>query len=250
LLKGLSVMPVPASIFLFRGETAAAAGGTASVAAGAGATGVATGLVVKAAAVTAAAVVAGGVGYEVAVAPEPAAKVEPKAAQRVEGRPGSVRASVPTSLVLKTKARNGVGAGAGVVRNDAKKSTPVHVQSPPGQAKVKERPAVVTGSAKTPPVQSKANSGTARERPVKAQALKLRPVRARPVRKAHPTKPAKPVLEKTNPPKPVKPPPPPAAQDRGKPDRPVDPSATAPEAKKSPQEGKADQTGAAASPGG
>jgi RNA polymerase sigma factor (sigma-70 family) len=81
LLKGLSIMPVPASLFLFRGEVAAAAGGTASAgaggaAAGAGATGIATGLLAKAAAVGAAAAVAGGVGYEVATAPDTVAKAE------------------------------------------------------------------------------------------------------------------------------------------------------------------------------
>jgi RNA polymerase sigma factor (sigma-70 family) len=84
LLKGLSVMPVPASIFLFRGEQAAAAslgasavaaGGSGAVgggvaAAGAGGTGIAAGFAAKAAAVTAAAVAAGaGVGYGVATKP-------------------------------------------------------------------------------------------------------------------------------------------------------------------------------------
>jgi len=254
LLKGLSVMPVPASIFLFRGETAAAAGGTASVAAGAGATGVATGLIAKAAAVTAAAVVAGGVGYEVAVAPEPAAKVEPKAAQRIESRPGSVRAVATRPLVLTAKARNGRGAGAVVVHNAPKRSTPIHVKSSPGQAKVKKHEAVATGSAQTPPGQAKpkTNNGTVRERSAKAQAPKLRPVRSHPVRKAHPTKakPVKPLLEKTHPPKPVGPTPPPAVQDRGKPNRPVDPSATAPEPKKPASEEKVDQAGAAGSPEG
>jgi RNA polymerase sigma-70 factor, ECF subfamily len=74
LLKGISVLPIPASLFLFRSEVASAAGGTASVGAGGaaasvGATGIATGLLAKAAAVGAAAAVAGGVAYEVATAP-------------------------------------------------------------------------------------------------------------------------------------------------------------------------------------
>jgi RNA polymerase sigma factor (sigma-70 family) len=258
LLKGLSVMPVPASIFLFRGETAAAAGGTTSVAAGAGATGVATGLVAKAAAITAAAVVAGGVGYEVAVAPQPAAKLEPKAAQRAEGRPGFVRAAAKRPLVLRTKVGNGNGAGAVVVRSAARKRAPIRARVSRGHAKVEERQAVAgVGSVKTPPGQTKVKTsssatGAGRERPVKTRALKAHPVRSRPVRKAYPAKakPARPVLEKTHPAKPVKPPPPPAAQDRVKPDRPVDPSATAPEPKKPPQEEKADQAGAARSQGG
>ena len=96
LLKGLSVMPVPASIFLFRGEQAAAAGlgasavaaggsgvvgGGASVAAGAGGTGIAAGFAAKAAAVTAAAVAAGGVGYGVATNPDPVTRSEQAVAQ-------------------------------------------------------------------------------------------------------------------------------------------------------------------------
>ena len=84
LLKGLTVIPVPASLFLFRGETAAAAGfgagaaatssGVGAVAAGAGASGLAgtgiaagmaTSVAVKVAIVaTAAVAVAGGAGYE------------------------------------------------------------------------------------------------------------------------------------------------------------------------------------------
>jgi RNA polymerase sigma-70 factor (ECF subfamily) len=79
-LKGLSLMPVPASILLFRSETAAAAGlgagaagagatagGTAGALAGTGvAAGVATGVAAKVAVVGAAAAVAvGGVGYGV-----------------------------------------------------------------------------------------------------------------------------------------------------------------------------------------
>jgi RNA polymerase sigma factor (sigma-70 family) len=91
LLRGLSVMPVPASIFLFRGEQAAVAGvgasavaaggsgavgGGAAVAAGAGGTGIAAGLVAKAAAVTAAAVAAGGIGYGVAAKPDTVAGTE------------------------------------------------------------------------------------------------------------------------------------------------------------------------------
>jgi RNA polymerase sigma factor (sigma-70 family) len=95
LLKGLSVMPIPASLFLFRGEPAAAAalggsaaavGGASAVggtAAGAGAGGLAAGLVAKAAAVTAAAAVAGGVGYDVATGPARATETGGQAAGAV-----------------------------------------------------------------------------------------------------------------------------------------------------------------------
>jgi RNA polymerase sigma factor (sigma-70 family) len=99
LLKGLSIMPIPASLFLFRGEPAMAALGGTSLAAGGSAAvggGAAAGLVAKAAAVTAAAAVAGGVGYGVtkgplaATKPErevaPAAVVQPRSAVRQEVR--------------------------------------------------------------------------------------------------------------------------------------------------------------------
>ena len=88
LLKGLSVLPIPASLYLFRGEqaalaatgigTATAVGGTAAVGGGAAATG-ALGLVVKAAAVTASAAVVGGVGYGVSTGAATAAKAERRA---------------------------------------------------------------------------------------------------------------------------------------------------------------------------
>jgi RNA polymerase sigma-70 factor (ECF subfamily) len=89
-LKGLSVMPVPASILLFRGEQAAAAGlgasalaaggsgavGSGTAVAGAGGTGIAAGFAAKAAAVTAAAVTAGGVGYGAATEPSKLTRAE------------------------------------------------------------------------------------------------------------------------------------------------------------------------------
>jgi RNA polymerase sigma-70 factor, ECF subfamily len=87
LLKGLSVMPIPASLFAFRGEPAMAAtglgagattaGGSAAFGlGGAGGTGLAAGIAAKAAAVAATAAVAGGVGYGVATSPGSAAKAE------------------------------------------------------------------------------------------------------------------------------------------------------------------------------
>jgi RNA polymerase sigma-70 factor, ECF subfamily len=92
LLKGLSVIPIPASLLVFRGDPALAAGGFGAGAAtaggsaavglgGAGGTGIAAGFAAKAAAVAATAAVAGGVGYGVATAPEPVARAEPSTAQ-------------------------------------------------------------------------------------------------------------------------------------------------------------------------
>jgi RNA polymerase sigma factor (sigma-70 family) len=108
LLEGLSVIPVPASLYLVRGEQAAAAGlGTTAVAAGgsaavgAGGAGIAVGLIAKAAAVTAAVGVAGGASYGVAAQSGLVAKDERKpvhAAAVADTRRGARAAQVHAAL--------------------------------------------------------------------------------------------------------------------------------------------------------
>jgi RNA polymerase sigma factor (sigma-70 family) len=231
LLKGLSVMPVPTSIFLFRGETAAAAGGSASAAAGGaavgvGAGGVATGLLAKAAAVTAAAVVAGGVGYEVAAKPAaPVAKAEPKVSQRAEGshaaKPSAVRPAVVAAV--------GTRSAAPAAKPKAAKTKATHARVPPNAAKQHQGKGI--GVVGTPPGQAKAKA------PTRAGAFKTRPadstrpLRAHPVKRAAPKKArkSKPVREPQRPtkPKPAKPVPP-AANEQVKPVRPVTPAPAPP----------------------
>jgi RNA polymerase sigma factor (sigma-70 family) len=111
LLKGLSVLPIPASLYLFRGEqaalaagmgTATAAGGTAVAGGGgaAAATG-AFGLVAKAAAVTASAAVVTGVGYGVSTGSATAAKPERKSSHVAaveQTRDGQRALAVQTAL--------------------------------------------------------------------------------------------------------------------------------------------------------
>jgi RNA polymerase sigma factor (sigma-70 family) len=227
LLKGLSVMPVPASIFLFRGETAAAAGGSASVAAGGaavgvGAGGVATGLLVKAAAVTAAAVVAGGVGYEVATKPAaPVAKAEPKVSQRADGpraaKPAAVRPAVADAV--------GTRSAAPAVKPKAARIKPTHAKL----RAAKSHRGKGVGVVGTPPGQAKPKT------PTRAGAVKTRPVKTTRPLKAHPVTPArskklrepKPVREPRRPtkPRPARPEPP-VATERVKPVRPVTPPPT------------------------
>jgi RNA polymerase sigma factor (sigma-70 family) len=125
LLKGLSVMPIPASLFLFRGEQAAASAGLGAGAAavggggaavGTGATGVAAGVAAKAAAVTAAAAVAGGVGYGVTAGPETvtkaaspavntAAVAEPRKAPQSPTRAHRTRARRAANTIAHTERR-------------------------------------------------------------------------------------------------------------------------------------------------
>jgi RNA polymerase sigma-70 factor (ECF subfamily) len=111
-LKGLSVLPIPASLYLFRGEQAAmaaglgagtATGGTAGLAGGgaAAAAAGASGLVVKAAAVTAGAAIVGGVGYGVATGPATVAAAERKVAHTAavdQTRLGQRAVQVKTAL--------------------------------------------------------------------------------------------------------------------------------------------------------
>ncbi len=107
LLKGLSIMPIPASLFLFRGEHAAAAGLGGSAAAAAG-TGVGVTVVAKTAAVTAAVAVTGGVGYGVATNPPKAAEAAPKSAKSA---PQVVRAAAPVAA-RRTSSRNATPVAA------------------------------------------------------------------------------------------------------------------------------------------
>jgi RNA polymerase sigma factor (sigma-70 family) len=99
LLRGLSVLPIPGSLFLARAKETAAAGlGATTVAAGGSAVGggaaAGVGVAAKVAAVTAAAALAGGVGSGVATAPSPVASVDqaapvPAVTPRREGRLGT-----------------------------------------------------------------------------------------------------------------------------------------------------------------
>ena len=144
-LKGLGVIPVPASIVLFRGETAAAAAGLGAGAAAAGgstavgagaATGVAAGVAAKVAAATAAAaVVTGGVGLGVASTNDSAAKAERKAThaaavdatrKRRASPPRCTRrrrsASGPAPLVPRAPGRRAATARAATAKATAREA--------------------------------------------------------------------------------------------------------------------------------
>jgi RNA polymerase sigma factor (sigma-70 family) len=200
LLEGLSVIPIPASLFLFRGEQAAAAGLSASAvaaggsagvggggaAAGAGGAGIAAGLVAKAAAVSAAAAVAGGVGYGVAARPEAVTTPERAAApvatvgtQRRPVRRIAVRLATPAPFqqprpagppapkrqAAKTKAKQG----------KAKTAT---ADSAPRAKKVAR-----LKTKTSPPKSQRARATSAitvEPRPTKRSALKPKPVPPRP----------------------------------------------------------------------
>jgi RNA polymerase sigma-70 factor, ECF subfamily len=183
-LGGLSVMPIPASLVLVRGESAAAAiglgtsaaatgGSTAAVAGGAGATGIVSGLVAKAAAVTAAATVAGGVGYGVAAGPtEPVPKAERPAATQT---PAAARAR---SNVGSTEIRATLAASDRSTEARSKRSQSLTAAKPK-----KARPALARRSAGKPKPKL--------VRAVKAPAVPARGHRQSTAKvKVHPTTPA------------------------------------------------------------
>jgi RNA polymerase sigma factor (sigma-70 family) len=177
LLRGLSVLPFPASLFLFRAkETAAAgagpqalAGGSAvagvGTAAAVGTAGTAAGIGAKAAAVAAAAAMAGGVGVGVAadrdarptgdqnVAEAPASAASDREIVRVVRR--SVRAqSASTSPIaapsrspaagkgLSTQQRRGPGQAGSAGRGKAGKGWRSHGRKSLGQATPHAKPAI------------------------------------------------------------------------------------------------------------
>jgi hypothetical protein len=230
-LKGLSVMPVPASLFLFRPEpaaaaglgatgAAAAAGGSAALtggsAAGVGAIGVGAGLAAKAATVAAVAAVAGGVGYGVAAnvdrilpaersavratAVTPAGQHDQKQvgiAQRREVRAASAPAATKRAQrkLRKAKARSAVGE---LRRADAVKSKKNVV---PGLVKKEATAAKVRPAKPVTPASTKAARPEPRLRRVKP-AKRPRPEKVRPTPAARLATPPKP-------PRVVEPPPPP-----------------------------------------
>ena len=212
LLGGLSVMPVPVSLYLIRGEQAAAAGlGATGAATGGSAAvggGVAAGFVAKAAAVAAAASVAGGVGYGVShhppMKPERAkaalvsvATPTPRLRQvavispaRHTARPEkAVPAIAPAQLKAKPKKSKALlrtkRVAAGLAR------APASTRSVAKKARVPKPPIVVKTRPSTPPTAKSAAAPT-RKRPQVGKKLGLsRPQRTKPSRPARVAEPPK-----------------------------------------------------------
>jgi RNA polymerase sigma factor (sigma-70 family) len=163
LLKGLSVMPVPASLFLLREQPAVAAAGLGGGVAGAGATGIAGGLMAKTAAVTAAAAVAGGVGYGVTQSPDAATKRERKAthaAAVAQTRRGGRAADVQATLAL--------GDRPGPARPARARAHPKADKAKARAAKRATPAAKIKASEKAKPARAVAHAYGKAKRPVKA----------------------------------------------------------------------------------
>jgi RNA polymerase sigma factor (sigma-70 family) len=186
LLKGLSIMPVPTSLFLFRGEWAAAtgglgagtaaAGGAGGAAAGAGAAGIATGVVAKAAAVTAAVAVVGGVGSDVAARSDPATKTTREEAVQV-----SASAATHPSTAVATRPRHEQRRPALQVRASSSPASKLTAKTPAKAEKSVKTKKTTTAKAKAmnpPPGQTRAAEKAAP--PVKAHKPAAKPVKANP----------------------------------------------------------------------
>jgi RNA polymerase sigma-70 factor (ECF subfamily) len=218
LFQGLSMMPVPASIFLFRGEQAAAASVGATAVAAGGSTavggGVAAGFVAKAAAVAAAASVASGVGYEVATAPQ-----QPAKPQQVKAAPAAAptRARLVRPLALATApiARR----RRTIPTNERTRPKPKKVNKVPASRGPTNVPASLSraGPKKTravkvlPPtvVAAKPTTVQVRARPQVGKKLGLnRPAQTKPAHPAHPVQKPKVKPERPTQGKPAPPPPP------------------------------------------
>jgi RNA polymerase sigma factor (sigma-70 family) len=215
LLKGLSIMPVPASLFLFRGEPAAAALGGSSLAAGGSAAvggGAAAGLLAKAAAVTAAAAVAGGVGYGVTKGPLAATKPERDVAHAVVVQPRKATRKEVGVTLGKRQSVSSPAARAKIRRTSRKEQAlplePVQAAAKaapkekvaPGLARGHEKPAVAADVGPATRRRAKAVKPRARTRPNPGK--RLGPVKRA---DANPSRPPR-VVEKPTPPRVPEPP--------------------------------------------
>ena len=169
LLRGLSVMPVPASLFLFRGEQAAASAGLGAAVGGSSAA-LGTGIAAKAAAVTATVAVAGGVGYGVTAGPPTLAKA---------GEPATKTAVAHPRQARQTAAR--------VRPARVKRASAIPIASRERKA-VKTRPTKPAPSARTAAKARQAvkKAALAAAKIERAAAKRVRPVKTRPVKAPSP----------------------------------------------------------------
>ena len=204
-LEGLSVIPVPASLLVFRGEQAAAAigGGTAV---GAAAAGGSVGIAAKAAAVAAAVTVASGVGYTAGTDRLPVVQGKEPSPPRAAAAKPTRRSAVPVAAT----ARIDVGSKAPGVQLRKSKTTPKLVVPKTDQPK-KTGPARANAAAHAERKAAKLADRPAR--PVHAASAQKAPppkagipTRKRPAHEPNPKAQKKP--EKPKPVRPEKPEPP------------------------------------------
>jgi RNA polymerase sigma factor (sigma-70 family) len=183
LLEGLSVIPVPASLLVFRGEQAAAAlGGSAAV--GAAAAG-GSGIAVKAAAVAAAVTVAGGVGYTAGTDRLPVVHGKESQAPQAALAPAAGKAD-PVGAPL------GVVAPSRTAVAGEQESERTHGR-PPAQKSVKTKPnAAANASRKAARIAARPLRRERATPPLRPERQKATPTRRRPVHDPQPREARKP----------------------------------------------------------
>jgi RNA polymerase sigma factor (sigma-70 family) len=195
LLRGLSVIPVPASLFVFRGEQAAAAAGGLGV--GAAAAGGSAGVAAKAVAVVAAVTVAGGVGYTAGSEPSSPRAAKPTAAREAAPSPAPARVAALPAQRARRPDRAAPAPAIAKRTKPGEKGVQAKGEKPKSKrAKVRAVPANAgRGAAKV------TDDARRAERP--AHPLKAKPARASRPRKQQ--SPAKPARAHTKPTKPARP---------------------------------------------
>jgi RNA polymerase sigma-70 factor (ECF subfamily) len=181
LLEGLSVIPVPASLLVFRSEQAAAAltGGTAV---GAAAAGGSAGIAAKAAAVAAAVTVAGGVGYTAGTDHLPIVTHESRPPQHVAIAPAAKTIAPAPRTHLSRQPVTASVTRAHQPKREPKAATPARHEPakskpPTAAAKAERRAAKVANRAHTP---------ERAVRPLEAKPQRTTPAPPRPAHEAKP----------------------------------------------------------------
>jgi len=189
LLNGLSVIPVPASLLVFRGEQAAAAVGGSAAVGSAAAVGGSAGIAAKAAAVVAAVTVAGGVGYTAGKDHLPVARRHHAAAPALAAAAPAVRVADKTPVVSRPRGvvRAPIAAAVYVQRPTAKPAATSHARRP---AKAKAH-AVAKATRKADKIAARPERSHPATKPLKATSQHATPTRRRPVHEPRPKEPTK-----------------------------------------------------------
>jgi len=192
-LNGLSVIPIPASLLVFRGEQAAAAvGGTAAVGSAA-AVGGSAGIAAKAAAVVVAAVtVAGGVGYTAGNDHVPVVRRHHAAAPAVGAPAPAARVADKRAVVSAPRrvVHAPIPAAVHVQAPKTPKATPASTSHARRPAKAKPH-AIATATRKAEKIAARPERSQPVTKPLTAKSEHATPTHRRPVHEPKPKKPTK-----------------------------------------------------------
>jgi RNA polymerase sigma-70 factor (ECF subfamily) len=191
LLNGLSVIPVPASLLVFRGEQAAAAVGGSAAVGSAAAVGGSAGIAAKVAAVAAAVTVVGGVGYTAGKDHLPVARGHDAAGPALAAAAPAARVADKTAVVSAPRrvVHAPIPAAVHVQRPKAKPAPTSHARGP---AKAKSQAvAKAKATRKAEKIPARPERSHPATKPVQAKSQRATPTRRRPVHEPKPNEPTK-----------------------------------------------------------